>query len=768
MDYELLKKKGLEVIQRLAGMTWTDHNSHDPGITMLEEIAYALTDLGYRLNFPMADLLASEESTPYASLYSPSVLLTSRPVTLLDLRKLVIDVPGVKNAWVQKNLKTEPAIYIDEEGNFTLQIQTGQTPLPLKGIYSVMVEPGPSKTGNFGESSGDDSSLKRMIVARLNANRNLCEDFEVTILSRERIKVKADIAVGHTEDPSLLMAKIWYSLAAELSPPLSFLTLREALAQGYTISEIKDGPQLDHGFLPDPPLKAAGRKTVIRTSDLISSMMRVEGIEVVQSMKIGVGDTLQDWSFDLSPSATPEFSPRESSINLYRGNVRVMPDMNLALALYEEMIQADLPAIPPASENEIIPPTGRERNIARYQSIQDQFPNTYGINELGLSSTASPQRLARARQLKGYLLFFEQILANYFSQAARMNKLLSWHHPEERTYFSQTLDRIREIEHLVNFGSLEEWQNELDRLNQVNEKDHSRRIRFLNHLIARFGEDPDEILPLTGETEISLSLQKIEARKAFLRDYPAISSNRGRAFDYSLPSWDSDNVSGYESRIARILGIRSSRRRQLVQQVDNVFQNEEGFHLVEHILLRPRPEDLPNSGPREYPGAVFSMTPFQNPETKEKYTRCVSPAHGLTEGEWLSMYVTPDARTVVRASNITRNTFDVQPTLSFGAKEFVKWEYHRPKAKNPFTFPFIINPEQDIDPFSLEMTLVFPGEAGRFADEGYRIMVRQTIERETPAHLTWNVLWLNNADMMEFETAWMDFLVRLQERSTNE
>ena len=34
-NYELLRQKGLEYIEKLGSRLWTDYNIHDPGITML-------------------------------------------------------------------------------------------------------------------------------------------------------------------------------------------------------------------------------------------------------------------------------------------------------------------------------------------------------------------------------------------------------------------------------------------------------------------------------------------------------------------------------------------------------------------------------------------------------------------------------------------------------------------------------------------------------------------------------------------------------------
>src|SRR5262249_24576430 len=52
MDYARLREEGLALLGRLAGAQWTDFNTHDPGITILEQLCYAITDLGYRTAYP--------------------------------------------------------------------------------------------------------------------------------------------------------------------------------------------------------------------------------------------------------------------------------------------------------------------------------------------------------------------------------------------------------------------------------------------------------------------------------------------------------------------------------------------------------------------------------------------------------------------------------------------------------------------------------------------------------------------------------------------
>src|SRR6185503_14221894 len=51
LDYALLRKNGIDYITALGSDFWTDFNIHDPGITLLEALCYALTDLAYRTSF---------------------------------------------------------------------------------------------------------------------------------------------------------------------------------------------------------------------------------------------------------------------------------------------------------------------------------------------------------------------------------------------------------------------------------------------------------------------------------------------------------------------------------------------------------------------------------------------------------------------------------------------------------------------------------------------------------------------------------------------
>ena len=62
-SFESLRREAIKLVQDVSGKTWTDYNLHDPGITILEQLIYAVTDLIYRTEIPVEDYLTSDDGT---------------------------------------------------------------------------------------------------------------------------------------------------------------------------------------------------------------------------------------------------------------------------------------------------------------------------------------------------------------------------------------------------------------------------------------------------------------------------------------------------------------------------------------------------------------------------------------------------------------------------------------------------------------------------------------------------------------------------------
>ncbi len=85
-DYVALRKQGFKAIERLGSAIWTDYNNSDPGITILEAVCYAITDLAYRTGFEVKDILAPDElseDTWQQIFYTARQILHNSPLTIL-------------------------------------------------------------------------------------------------------------------------------------------------------------------------------------------------------------------------------------------------------------------------------------------------------------------------------------------------------------------------------------------------------------------------------------------------------------------------------------------------------------------------------------------------------------------------------------------------------------------------------------------------------------------------------------------------------------
>jgi hypothetical protein len=142
MNYAALRESGMERIRLLAKESWTDHNVHDPGVTLLEAMSYAMTELGLRLDLDVADLLRSGEARGEPELVPAHQVLPAGPVTAADLRRVLLDHPLVSDVQIFQPAPSEvpfyeaPGVNPDPPLTFT----PGQPRVRPDGLYEVLVE----------------------------------------------------------------------------------------------------------------------------------------------------------------------------------------------------------------------------------------------------------------------------------------------------------------------------------------------------------------------------------------------------------------------------------------------------------------------------------------------------------------------------------------------------------------------------------------------------------------------------------------------------
>jgi hypothetical protein len=141
-DFAYLREEGMKMLRSIAATSWTDHNVHDPGITLLEAMCYAMTEMGLRSGMDMRDLVASDVSGRKQEFFTAGEILPVSPIAVRDIRKVLIDHPLVQNAWVFL-LDTDPggkySILLEFEDE-TLNSSTFQvvvTPPALLRDYNI-------------------------------------------------------------------------------------------------------------------------------------------------------------------------------------------------------------------------------------------------------------------------------------------------------------------------------------------------------------------------------------------------------------------------------------------------------------------------------------------------------------------------------------------------------------------------------------------------------------------------------------------------------
>lgn len=556
MDFAKLREQGIEALRQLAGETWTDHNTHDPGITILEHLCYALTDLNYRIDYDMADLLADDGQGDDVRqwLAGPEEVLTTHPVTDGDLRKVLLDMREVQNAWIDSCSAPTPVFADKSSQTLYLNPGTNRQVIELKGIRQCTI-------------AGKSNQIESDVWYMLQANRALAQDclWPKRLATRE-ITVHAVIQISDVADPQKVLTDVFEGLAGHISPEIRFRSEGELERAGQRVDEIFDGPVLSRGFIMRDDLERHHKQNAIRKSDFIQVIMDVEGVRSLTSIQVGSGNTTDAWYLELASSEVPILS-ESSTLQLVRGPA-VLLEANFGATRSAGLAPkraADFAQNLSADAGNVFD-SGRNRSIGHYVSIQEQFPAIYRLGTGQLTQQADAATRAKVRQLKAYLCLFEQLLANAFSQLAHAKDLLSPGCDHYETYYSQSLrDSVPDVAELLGDGYEEfELEDEASML--------SRQHRFLNHLLARFGEEMTNLSQLASSHEKSKSV--IQTKRSFLRGLPKMGRDRGLGFDGTRSA--ASELSALEQRLRLKLDL----------------QEEDDFFIVEHLLLRPGSADF--------------------------------------------------------------------------------------------------------------------------------------------------------------------------------
>ena len=792
-DYKQLYELGLKHVQRLASRIWTDYNVHDPGITTLELLCYALTDLSYRASLPMEDLLAGRDSTAEdlrKQFFTARQILPNRPLTLLDYRKLLIDLPGVKNAWLRPAART---YYADTVQGELLLKDTGLPGIKevhIAGLYRVTIEYMDDTTAS------QKKGINKAVMERLQNNRALCEDFAgIDEVEPQFFSLCAEVEIAPAADTAKAKAEILFQVQRYLAPPVGNYTLSEILertkADGtqYSTDEIFDGPLLDCGFIDTEELKEADLRKEIRLSDVISIIMDIEGVQAVRDIVInrspeneGELPSPPDNAWVVPVDAGKKAVLDKTRLVFSKRSMPVVPDE----ARVDEHLAAMRKGVRDKAETAVAydfaVPQGKYREPDNYYAFQNHFPAVYGLSEAGLSSMASEKQRALSYQLKAYLIFFDQLMANYCAQLSHVRDLFS-HDPEiERTYFYQLVDSFVDYAKIykITGSSTGEMHDALAGLMENfdgKEVSIERRNRFLDHLIARFAERFNDFANIMYSSFNIGPSRMIPYKCDFLSTYPAVSSERALAYNCTLKNetdlWNSENVSGLEKRLAKLLGFNHQRRNlgdiayDIYAEVDKTPDDEFRFRIRKKdagkiILSSSTKYAAPEQARAEMARAIrFGKLP-------SGFSRKMT-----SDGNHYFNVIDDTGEVIARRIEYFKTAEEMNAAID-ELMEYLRVQYSDegmylienilllPEVKDDPLLPICPAANKsscaDEDPYSFRIHIILPAYGSRFQDMDFRRFAEQVIREETPAHILPKICWICREDMAILEKAYQDWI----------
>ena len=637
LDYATLFEAGITFAQKLASDRWTDYNLHDPGVTILQQLCYALTDLAYRTHWEDADLFTPQQTyKPRTTFFPGPDILTCAPVTKRDHRNLLYaQIANVQNSW----------------------LRASTDPRKIDGLYDIDIQPYDPRI-----SQEDPEALAGKVRSTYVTRRPLCEDVaNIRILEPLPVKITAKIDIAETEAPEDIAAYIIASLQEHLIETPSYASIQTERDAGKSYDEIFQGPALNVLIYNKTSDERPMRLSVQRFEAVAAS---ARGVRNIRNLSVEVGGQILafgdfGWSDDQFPwiDAKNTFGgapDSKSGITLWRGdreqnlNVeRVLRNIEHQNYMDQEHTISTLRSIHEDLYNSA--PIGVPRSLDVYTSIREQLPAIYGFGRYGVTNLFNNQqeskdyaerRSVQVDQLKAYLLIFDQVMANHLKQLASLPQLFSLDPAASNlTYYSQALEEPG----AEGAGSIREFllsRSETVAASLAEKQAHAidRREKLLNHLLARFNENFDDTrwtrvweAGCKTASDIDDMMKRRNTAKAdFLSDYVFLGGFRGAGFAYSEPpagqsSFTSrksvavlnqsqapeDDSSGAYKRSHPETGLE-----QRLKALTGVTE----LYVVEHILLRNR-ADTEDIALADFYSLRLSLVAFENQPALQSFVR---------------------------------------------------------------------------------------------------------------------------------------------------
>ncbi|MDE1460675.1 hypothetical protein [Spartinivicinus poritis] len=523
LNYQNLMSEGLSLMQQLAGEVWTDYNLHDPGVTLLEQLCFSLTDVVYRSSYPIQQYLIGPDNKidlPTQGLYSPGKILPSGPVTLHDYKALML-----------AKLTSINALVID-----------------MSKLYQQ-----PSLEIRYNCRSYHGKKAKQQLindmVSHYHAQRPLCAPISVAVAEMNAQMVElygcVDIKEGYPVEQ--VIAQIYLECADLITPESEFIRYESLLEQGCGLEEVIEGPFCAQGRLKETPIKRN-----LQISHLTERITALAGTKQVSQLHLVAGDKQFYQYLVIDQHSQCKLAIPYDDLKLFKleitqgGRAYPIQLSEYQMAIRQGIARKEKTALLMRHHEQIFPHC-EDNYLAfnRHIPIQSLFPANYQISPQGIPYFASSQQQAQAKQLNGYLMLFEQFIANSIEDIEQFRTLLSLDMDTTRSYHYQSLMQKDAQALYVKQGQ----QRESALASAIAEIDNysDRKHRALDYLLGLYGESyPDEKHRQFNcyFTKVGFEHELIHAKVNFIKYLPQLGLLSGIGQNYLLEPWSPEDCSG--------------------------------------------------------------------------------------------------------------------------------------------------------------------------------------------------------------------------------
>lgn len=582
IDAKTILSDAKKMLTHYAGRIWTDTETHDPGITLLEAISYGVSDVAYRYTRPFTDLLTPSPDMQasgggvFPEEFGPQKALTCSPVTPDDYRRAILDLHSdnkndgyfyFSNVCLLKEpekLRYQYWYDADErEFHFSKpkNVSDDKKQITLLGNYHLYLIPSPEAEKNPNEAikALDDFLLH---------NRNLGEAISDIIWLKPEdihpnIVVDLNEEVGSQSNIASILSDIYCAVRDYITPPVVRKTTSQLTEQGWCSEDIYQGPFLKHGWIPElPPEMNVSKKHKVNLSGLVSRLLDIKGIRGVRYLSVAP-DSTTSWLWEAQDCC---FYPRlwgEDPLEkladgktvqlLAKGDIPFVAK----IADIKKELEKNLKKEKAINNQEHIYKYGNWRDPGRVYPITDLIPSCYDL--------MVPASTLQQEQLHQFMLIFEQMLADRCQQLALLPSLLSFKPKGDLVWGRQWPFSIESVSDEVHHTYRDNVKNIL----RKNQSDRQKALEITGFMLGYFNSR------LAPDVFNGYSSSFLESQQGYLSRQTELVYNKAKATH--------GQISSLQRRIAARLGLGGG---EIFN--DNVNFDNLPFYLIEHRALLPK------------------------------------------------------------------------------------------------------------------------------------------------------------------------------------